>query len=134
VVKDPAIASQLQAITKQMYLAMDGDGYARTDIRMDANGRFYLLEINPNPSIFYPDHDGATADFILMLDGYGKAKFLDTLIENALNRQYGRERPERRAISHSSPLESVSVGTSTLSTTRSAVCTRSQRATSTRVS
>ncbi len=86
-VADAALAAQLQHITRQMFLAMNGEGVARTDIRMDANGRLYLLEINPNPSLFYPDHDGATADVILMRDGYGKARFLSTLIELALLRQ-----------------------------------------------
>ncbi len=47
---------------------------------MAADGSLYMLEINPNCSVFYPDNDGATADIILMMDGYGKKKFLQTMI------------------------------------------------------
>jgi hypothetical protein len=65
---------------------MGGEGYARTDIRMDNEGRLFMLEINPNCSVFYPDDNGATADVILMLDGAGKADFLDKMIRFALHR------------------------------------------------
>jgi len=55
---------------------------------MDAKtGRLYLLEINPNCSVFYPDDNGATADEIIRLDGYGKKNFLKQLIEYGLKRQ-----------------------------------------------
>jgi len=66
---------------------MNGEGYARTDIRMDKNGNLYLLEINPNCSVFYPDDNGATADVILMMDGTGKDKFLKLIIDYALAKQ-----------------------------------------------
>jgi len=35
-------------------VALHGTGYGRTDIRVDANGDAYFLEINPNCGIFYP--------------------------------------------------------------------------------
>ncbi len=70
-VKDPILQEKLKGITKELFLALGGDGYARTDIRMDKDGNLFFLEINPNCSVFYPDNDGATADVILMLDGVG---------------------------------------------------------------
>jgi len=86
-VTDTALVKELQDISKQMYVAMQVEGFARTDIRMDAKtGKLYLLEINPNPSVFYPDDNGATADEILKLDGYGKKNFLTQLIEYGLKR------------------------------------------------
>jgi len=85
-VEDPTLIERLQYMTKELFLAMGGEGYGRTDIRMDSNGSLYLLEINPNCSIFYPDNDGATADVILMMDGFGKANFLKKMIEFAFVR------------------------------------------------
>ncbi len=56
-----------------VYVHIDGEGYARADIRMNEKGELFMLELNPNCSIFYPDDDGSTADVILMLDGFGKS-------------------------------------------------------------
>jgi D-alanine-D-alanine ligase len=87
-VRDAELARRIQELSRLMFLAvMNGEAYARTDMRLGADGRLYMLEINPNPSIFYPDHDGATADQILVLDGFGKARFLALMIEQALARR-----------------------------------------------
>lgn len=43
-------------------------GLARFDIREEAKtGKLYVLDINPNPSLFY--HDGCSADTILGYSG-----------------------------------------------------------------
>jgi len=76
----------MQEMSKTIFLALDGNGYGRTDIRMDKEGKLYVLEINPNCSIFYPDNNGSTADLILTLDGYGKKNFLKTMVEFAIMR------------------------------------------------
>jgi len=86
-VDDETLSKKLQEITKEMFLAMGGEGYARTDIRMDKDGNLFLLEINPNCSVFYPDDNGATADVILMMDGTGKVAFMRLLIDYALLKQ-----------------------------------------------
>jgi hypothetical protein len=52
-------------------ILLTGTGYARTDVRMDKDGNLYMLEINPNCSVFYKDEDGGTADIILMNDECG---------------------------------------------------------------
>ena len=36
----------LQQLTLDAYVAVGGKGYARLDIRMDANGNCYVLEVN----------------------------------------------------------------------------------------
>jgi D-alanine-D-alanine ligase len=41
-VKDEELGNKLKEISKQMYLAIGCDGYARTDVRMDAQGNLYL--------------------------------------------------------------------------------------------
>lgn len=84
---DPAIARALAEMTRTVYRALGGNGYARSDIRMDAEGRLYFLELNPNCGVFYPDHDGGTADIILALDGHKKGAFLRGLIAHAIARQ-----------------------------------------------
>ncbi|MFO0757094.1 MAG: ATP-grasp domain-containing protein [Byssovorax sp.] len=88
--EDDALSEALQAMTRTLYLALGGTGYARTDIRMDAEGRLYLLEINPNCAIFYPDDNGGTADIILAYDGKQKIPFLHRMIDYAFVRQKKR--------------------------------------------
>jgi len=86
-VEDKALSARLQELTASLYVAIGGQGYARTDIRMDGAGQLYMLDLNPNPSLFYTDEDGGTADMILLMSGYGKKRFLDKIIEFALFRQ-----------------------------------------------
>jgi D-alanine-D-alanine ligase len=41
----------IQALAKRVYRALGLSGYARIDMRMDADGQLYVLEANPNPQI-----------------------------------------------------------------------------------
>jgi D-alanine-D-alanine ligase len=40
-------------MAKRVYRALELTGYARIDLRMDSDGRIYVLEANPNPQIAY---------------------------------------------------------------------------------
>ncbi|MDH4079906.1 MAG: ATP-grasp domain-containing protein [Nitrospira sp.] len=42
---------EIQGLAKRVYRALSLTGYARIDMRMDANGQLYVLEANPNPQI-----------------------------------------------------------------------------------
>ena len=44
-------AEEIQDVAKQVYRALGLSGYARIDMRMDAEGQLYVLEANPNPQI-----------------------------------------------------------------------------------
>ncbi len=44
-------AEEIQDLAKQVYRALGLSGYARIDLRMDADGQLYVLEANPNPQI-----------------------------------------------------------------------------------
>jgi len=48
---DCGCPSILQA--KRAYRALSLSGYARIDIRVDADGKTYVLEANPNPQLAY---------------------------------------------------------------------------------
>ena len=47
----PSMADQVQHISKRVYKVLQLSGYARIDLRLDADGRIYVLEANPNPQI-----------------------------------------------------------------------------------
>jgi D-alanine-D-alanine ligase len=42
---------EIQYLAKRVYRALGLSGYARIDLRMDAQGALYVLEANPNPQI-----------------------------------------------------------------------------------
>jgi D-alanine-D-alanine ligase len=43
----------ISKMAKRVYRAVELTGYARVDLRMDTEGRIYVLEANPNPQIAY---------------------------------------------------------------------------------
>jgi D-alanine-D-alanine ligase len=45
------IAERIQHVCKRAYRALELSGYARIDLRLDADGHVWLLEANPNPQI-----------------------------------------------------------------------------------
>jgi D-alanine-D-alanine ligase len=47
----PGRSEEIQHLAKRVYRALELSGYARIDLRMDADGRLYVLEANPNPQI-----------------------------------------------------------------------------------
>ncbi|GAB4138584.1 MAG: D-alanine--D-alanine ligase [Planctomycetota bacterium] len=48
---DPAAKRRIAHVAKRTYRALDISGCARIDMRMDAEGRIYVLEANPNPDL-----------------------------------------------------------------------------------
>ena len=58
-----AIATEgIQRIAKRAYRALDLNGYARIDLRMDDEGRAYVLEANPNPNLAYGEDFAESAE------------------------------------------------------------------------
>jgi D-alanine-D-alanine ligase len=46
-----ATVSQIQNLCRRVYRTLELSGYARIDLRLDAEGKLYVLEANPNPQI-----------------------------------------------------------------------------------
>jgi D-alanine-D-alanine ligase-like ATP-grasp enzyme len=87
-VNDPHIEQVLREQTARVFKAMNGNGYARCDFRMDADGTIHMLEINPNCGIFYAPHEPGSADFSLLNDPvYNHHKFMNLIIRSAQKRQ-----------------------------------------------
>lgn len=91
-VREPALVARLQDMARKQFLGLGGCGYGRCDVRMDAEGRLYMLEINANCAMFYPPSDPGSADVILAHDPAGHRGFLDLILAAALARQRRRAR------------------------------------------
>ena len=59
---DAAAADRVQRIAKRTYRALDLNGYARIDLRMDDEGRAFVLEANPNPNLAYGEDFAESAE------------------------------------------------------------------------
>jgi D-alanine-D-alanine ligase len=46
-----ATVSQIQNLCRRVYRTLELSGYARIDLRLNAEGKLYVLEANPNPQI-----------------------------------------------------------------------------------
>ncbi|MBV8842704.1 MAG: SET domain-containing protein-lysine N-methyltransferase [Bryobacterales bacterium] len=90
-VAEEPLASRLRTASALAFAALGGSGYGRCDLRMDAAGKIYLLEINPYCGVFYPEGQFGSADFILANDPAGHRGFLEHLIACGLRRR-GRAR------------------------------------------
>ncbi len=58
----PEITDRIQKVGKRVYRALDLSGYARIDLRLDAENRFYVLEANPNPNLAYGEDFAESAE------------------------------------------------------------------------
>jgi D-alanine-D-alanine ligase len=58
----PEVERLLVKTTKRLYRLLQLSGYARVDFRLDAEGRPYFLEANPNPDIGYGDEFAEAAE------------------------------------------------------------------------
>jgi D-alanine-D-alanine ligase len=79
-------AEEIQRMAKRVYRALGLSGYARIDVRMDAEGKVYVLEANPNPQIA---HDEDFADSAEKAD-YSYKDLLQELLNVGLRWQPAR--------------------------------------------
>jgi D-alanine-D-alanine ligase len=90
-VTDPTLAAQLREVSALTYVALAGSGFGRCDLRVDEVGHVYMLEINPNCGVFYPEGQYASADLILLNDPLGHRGFLQHLLACAIRRCEGAQ-------------------------------------------
>lgn len=86
-VRDKALTARIQDMTKKLYLGLGGTGYGRVDIRMNADGELFALEINPNCAILYRPEDQGPADVPISWDRDGHRGFFDRVFRSAILRQ-----------------------------------------------
>ena len=91
-VADRGLASRLREEAGRFFVALDGAGFGRCDVRVDGRGTPYFLEINPNCGVYYPLTDPGSADLCLMNDPAGHGGFTRQLVRAALARHARREK------------------------------------------
>lgn len=86
-VEDPGLAARLRDESGRFFTALRGASFGRCDIRVDAGGTPYMLEINANCGVYYPPADAGSADICLTHDPAGHEGFTRQLVRAALARR-----------------------------------------------
>jgi len=80
---DDELRTRLQGLAETAFRTMGCRDYARVDFRMDAKGRPFILEVNPNPDI----STNAGYARALKAAGIEYAAFWGVMVDNALKRR-----------------------------------------------
>jgi D-alanine-D-alanine ligase len=56
------LGERIQHLCKRVYRTLGLSGYARIDLRLDPNGKVYVLEANPNPQLAYGEDFAESAE------------------------------------------------------------------------
>jgi D-alanine-D-alanine ligase len=83
---DAETTDRIQKVAKRAYRALDLNGYARIDFRLDEEGRPFVLEANPNPNLAYGEDFAESAE----VAGLPYERLLDRILTLGL-----RWEPER---------------------------------------
>lgn len=94
-VEDAELERRLREMSARFFVGIRGAGFGRCDLRVDREGRPFMLEINPNCGIYYPPADPGSADLILQWDPAGHPGFTRTLVDAAFARHRRRDRAWR---------------------------------------
>lgn len=89
-VEDPVLAARLRDEAARSFVALNGTGFARCDVRVDGNDTPFWLEINPNCGVYGPKEFGCSADLILLHDPAGHEGFTWQIVTAAMARHAGR--------------------------------------------
>jgi len=70
--------SEMKSIAQNTWNALELKGYARIDLRMDSNGKLWVIDINPNPCL------SSDAGFMAAAAKYGMSsqEVINTILEN----------------------------------------------------
>jgi D-alanine-D-alanine ligase len=94
-VEDPALEARLRDVSARAFTGLQGASFGRADLRVDPEGRPFLLEMNPNCGVYYPPADAGGADLCLLHDPAGHEGFTRQIVAAAFARH--RRRGRRRA-------------------------------------
>ncbi len=86
-VEDAGLVERLQRVAARIFEGFRGTGYARCDVRMGGEGVLHLIDVNPNPGVFYPPGAAGAADLILGHAVGGHRAFIEHILAAAIRRR-----------------------------------------------
>ena len=95
-VKDEALAKRLRDVSARLFVGLDFASFGRVDLRVNEEGRPFVLEINANCGVYYPPADAGGADLCLLHDPAGHEGFTRQIVAAAFQRHRRRNRRRRQ--------------------------------------
>ena len=92
-VEDPVLDRRLRQVSGDLFRGLGCASFGRVDIRVDEQGRPFVLEINANCGVFYEPADAGAADLCLLSDPAGHEGFTRQLVGAALARHERSSQP-----------------------------------------
>lgn len=86
-VEDPELDRRLRDVAARFFVELGGRSYGRCDVRVDGDGTPWMLEVNPNCGLYFPETDYGSADLCLANDPAGHEGFTRQIIAAALARR-----------------------------------------------
>ena len=93
-VEDPVLDARLRDVSARFFRELRGASFGRCDLRVDAEGTPFMLEINPNCGVYYPPTAPGSADLCLASDPAGHEGFTRQLVAAAFRRHERRNRQD----------------------------------------
>ena len=81
------VADKLAKLTEAAWRVMQGTGYGRVDLRLDEQGRAWILDVNPNPDL----NDDAGLSRMARAAGWDYAELVRRIAEVALREAQGEK-------------------------------------------
>lgn len=85
-VDDPTLDAALRDACARFFVGLDGASFGRCDLRVDADGVPFMLEINANCGIYYAEDAAGGADLCLLHDPGGHRAFTRGILRAAFAR------------------------------------------------
>ncbi len=79
------VAEHIGHVCKRIYRTLNMSGYGRIDLRLDANGKLYVLEANPNPGIARDEESTLSA----IKGGFSYDSFIQHILNLGLKARAG---------------------------------------------
>lgn len=92
---DEHLGARLVGTAREAWLAVEGKGYGRVDLRLDADGQPWVLEVNPNPDL---SEDAGLANMARAL-GWSYADLVQAIVDAALERPAATRPSQPRKVS-----------------------------------
>lgn len=92
---DPVLAAGLREAARRLFIEMQQGGYASFDLKVDAEGEIFFLDVNAPCAVFGAAGNETVADYVLQQDAAGHTGFIQRILAEGITRHQQRQKKYR---------------------------------------